>query len=46
MNTPGRAEDNWAWRAATGSFRAETAARLARLAAESGRLPGGTSPTN
>jgi 4-alpha-glucanotransferase len=43
MNTPGRAEDNWAWRALPGSFRAETASRLARLAGECGRLPGGGS---
>jgi 4-alpha-glucanotransferase len=39
MNTPGRASGNWAWRVPAGSFREETAARLARLAAESGRLP-------
>ncbi len=44
MNTPGRAEDNWKWRAPRGSFRVEIAARLARLAAECDRLPGGDGP--
>ncbi len=39
MNTPGLAKDNWTWRAQPGSFRADLAARLARLAAESGRIP-------
>jgi 4-alpha-glucanotransferase len=40
MNTPGRAEDNWAWRLAPDSLPAEAAERLARLAAESGRTTG------
>jgi len=41
MNTPGRAEDNWAWRLAPDSLPAEAAERLARLAAESGRTSSG-----
>jgi 4-alpha-glucanotransferase len=44
MNTPGRAEDNWEWRAPEGAFQAEIAARLAGLAAECERLPGGDHP--
>ncbi|MBZ5637219.1 MAG: 4-alpha-glucanotransferase [Acidobacteriia bacterium] len=41
MNTPGRPEDNWTWRAAAGSFEEAPAERLARLAGEYGRRPGG-----
>ena len=41
MNTPGRAEDNWTWRAAAGAFEKAPAERLARLAGEYGRLVGG-----
>ncbi|HYK41959.1 MAG TPA: 4-alpha-glucanotransferase [Thermoanaerobaculia bacterium] len=37
MNTPGVAEGNWAWRARASDFGAETAARLRRLAAVTGR---------
>ncbi len=39
MNTPGRAENNWDWRLAPGPLPAEAAEHLARLAAETDRLP-------
>ncbi len=45
MNTPGLPHDNWTWRASPDSFRPDVAARLARLAAESGRVLAGMSPT-
>jgi 4-alpha-glucanotransferase len=38
MNTPGRADGNWAWRAKADAFRPELAARLHRLAELTGRV--------
>ena len=38
MNTPGRADGNWAWRAKADAFRPELAARLRRLAELTGRV--------
>ena len=38
MNVPGRAEDNWAWRAGPACFSEESAARLRRLAELTGRV--------
>ncbi len=38
MNTPGRAEDNWLWRASREDFRPDRAARLHRLAQLTGRI--------
>lgn len=37
MNVPGRAHDNWGWRAPKDAFRPEVAARLRRLAELTGR---------
>ncbi|MEO8189758.1 MAG: 4-alpha-glucanotransferase [Acidobacteriota bacterium] len=37
MNTPGRPEGNWAWRARAEDFTAERAAKMRRLAAVTGR---------
>jgi 4-alpha-glucanotransferase len=37
MNTPGRADGNWAWRARLDGFSADTAARLADLTRLYGR---------
>ena len=39
MNTPGRAEGNWSWRARPEHLSSESAARLKRLAELTGRLP-------
>jgi len=39
MNTPGRSEGNWTWRARKELFRPELADRLRRMAEETGRLP-------
>jgi 4-alpha-glucanotransferase len=38
MNTPGRAEGNWLWRASREDFRPDRAARLRRLARLTGRI--------
>lgn len=38
MNVPGRAHDNWTWRAPKDAFRPEVAARLLRLAELTGRV--------
>ena len=38
MNVPGRAHDNWTWRAPKSAFRPEVAARLLRLAELTGRV--------
>jgi 4-alpha-glucanotransferase len=40
MNVPGRARDNWAWRALPAHFTPALATRLRRLAELSGRLAG------
>jgi 4-alpha-glucanotransferase len=37
MNTPGRGEGNWSWRLQAGQLTSEHAARLRRLARETGR---------
>jgi 4-alpha-glucanotransferase len=42
MNTPGRRDGNWAWRARPGAFTPRLAARLHDLAARTGRLPAGS----
>jgi len=39
MNTPGRADGNWSWRARAEMFTPERAASLRALAEETGRLP-------
>ena len=41
MNVPGRAEENWSWRARPEHFSEASAARFHRLAELTGRLPGG-----
>ena len=38
MNVPGRADDNWTWRAPKDAFRPKVAARLLRLAELTGRV--------
>ena len=38
MNTPGRGENNWSWRAQSEDFRADRANRLRRLAELTGRV--------
>jgi 4-alpha-glucanotransferase len=38
MNTPGRAEGNWLWRASAADFTPERAQRLRRLAQLTGRI--------
>ncbi len=39
MNVPGRAHDNWTWRAPKDAFRPEVAARLRHLGELTGRVP-------
>jgi len=46
MNVPGRAEENWSWRARPGHLSEASAARLRRLVELTGRLPGGRRPAS